>query len=284
MPTSHLSEQARKIPLALRGIPPFPAVAIQLLRTASNEFARLRELSDLIRADAAFSGEILRTANSSLYGLRTNIDSILQATLLLGLERVKAIVVTAAMKNYLGHLLNADWMRACWRHNLACAVIASELAGGTLVEEDAAYTAGLMHDIGRLALGVAYGEQYGDFLLNPTNISENLLECERDLFGMDHCEAGSALASSWELPASITRVIARHHEQILSNEFDILAIVRLACQVADILGFEAFRNSQLPTYVELRAALPEKDRKHLPPEPTDLTLRIASAINAIETT
>jgi hypothetical protein len=51
-----------------------------------------------------------------------------------------------------------------------------------------------------------------------------------------------------------------------------------------VLGFEAFRNPQLPTYVELRAQLPEKDRKHLPPEPKDLTVRIASAINAIETT
>jgi putative nucleotidyltransferase with HDIG domain len=272
------------MPLALRSIPPFPAVAIQLLRTASNEFARLRELSDLIRADAAFSGEILRTANSSLYGLRTDIDSILQATLLLGVERVKAIVVTAAMKNYLGHLLNADWMRACWRHNLACAVIASELAGGTLVEEDAAYTAGLLHDMGRLALGVAYGEQYGDFLLNPTNISENLLDCERTLFGIDHCEAGSALASSWDLPASIARVIARHHEQVISSEFDALAIVSLACQVADVLGFEAFRHPQLPTYVELRAEIAEKDRKHLPPDAKDLTVRIASAINTIETT
>ena len=280
----HLSEHL-KMPQALKRIPPFPAVAIQLLRTAANEYARLRELSDLVRADAAFSSDILRTANSSLYGLRTEIDSILQATLLLGLERVKAIVVTTAMKNYVGGLLNADWMRACWRHNLACAVVAEDLSAGTLVEEDVAYTAGLMHDIGRLALGVGYSDQYGYFLANTANIANAKLEleCERTLFGMSHCEAGAAIASSWELPATIARVIARHHDPVAPREFDVLAIIRISCLVADALGFEAFHHHPPRSYAELREQLPEEDRKRLPSEPDGLTFHIASAINSIET-
>jgi hypothetical protein len=135
-----VSRARTNMPQALTGVPPFPAVAIRALKFISNESGQLRALSELIATDSALSGEILRVVNSPLVGLRNEISSILQAIVLLGLEHVKGVVLTIATKSYLGDSLEIPALRACWRHSLACAVIAKDLAPLSLVEPDVAVT------------------------------------------------------------------------------------------------------------------------------------------------
>src|SRR5215472_15797613 len=94
------SELARK-PWALINLPPFPAVAARILQLLSKEDAGMKELAALIRSDVAFSSEVLTMANSALFTFRNEITGILQATVLLGLQRVKAVALTVGMRSYL---------------------------------------------------------------------------------------------------------------------------------------------------------------------------------------
>ncbi len=260
----------------------FPAVAVKALQAISRERGPLNELSELIASDAAISGGILRMANSALFSVRIEVRSVLQAIHMLGLERIKGVVVTIAMKTYLDGTLEIPALRACWRHSLACAVISEEFAKVGMMEGDVAYTAGLMHDVGRLALIATYPREYANFLARAENEPCDTLERERALFGVDHCQAGRLLVSRWSLPKMFLEVTSRHHEASAAGESSILSTVRRSCKMADTLGFSVVQSCRTRSYEEILQDLPERERSRLPHESSELSQHIASKINSIE--
>ena len=206
----------------------------------------------------------------------------MQAIHVLGLERLKGVVATIAMKSYLGTSLEVPALRACWRHSLACAVLAEKLAGPTSLEADVAYTAGLLHDIGRLALVAGYPGEYANFLASTEMEPSDALQRERELFGIDHCQAGLLLVSRWKLPVAFISVTSRHHEAPVAGEPAVLTTVRRSCRMADALGFNVGYTVQLRKYDEISGELPELVRCRLPREPAELTQYIASKIDSID--
>jgi HD-like signal output (HDOD) protein len=281
MPTTEKSEQKFK-PGSLPEVPAFPVVAIKTLQVMSRERGELSELSELISSDAAMSAGILRMANSALFHIRIEISSVLQAIHMLGLDRVKGVVVTVAMKAYLGQSIEVPVLRACWRHSLACASVAEEFARASFMEADVAYTAGLMHDVGRLGLIAAYPTEYTDFLMNAENEPCDPMERERDLFGVDHCQAGQLLVTRWNLPKIFREVTLRHHDAFIAEDSAILKLVRRSCRMADVLGFGVVHPIQPISYEEILSDLSVRERNRFPKESSELVKRIASKINSIE--
>ena len=269
-------------PRALTDIPPFPIVAIKALQVISSETGQLRELSDLITADPGISAEILRMANSARFTARVEVNSIFRAIHLLGLEHIKSLVVTAAMKSYLGGSLEVPALRACWRHSLACAVIAEMLARLGMLESDVAYTAGLLHDIGRLALVAGYPTLYADFLTHVETQPGDALQFERALFGIDHCRQGRLLASIWKLPAMFGDIAGRHHDAAAAGDSAMLSIVRHSCAMAEVLGFGVVSPLHPKTYQEVLDEIPERERRQIASDPSEVAHFIADKINAIE--
>jgi HD-like signal output (HDOD) protein len=267
---------------SLTDVPAFPSVAIKTLQVMSRERGELSELSELISSDAAMSGGILRLANSALFNIRIEISGVLQAIHLLGLERVKGVVVTVAMKAYLGQSIEVPVLRACWRHSLACAIVAEEFAKASLMEADVAYTAGLMHDVGRLGLIAAYPKEYTDFLIKAENEACDAMARERDLFGVDHCQAGQLLVTRWNLPKIFSEVTLRHHDGLIVGDPAILTVVRRSCRMAEILGFGVVHPIHPISYEEILKDLPDRERNRFPKESSELVHQIASKINSIE--
>ena len=267
-------------PAALKKLKPLPAVAIRLMQLVSTDEVVFRRVAELIRIDAAFSAEVLRVANSALLGRRERVFGILHAVAILGLERLKSLVMMVALRNFLATALEHPPLLRCWRHSLACAVLSEEIAGLCWMDRDKAYTVGLLHDIGRLALLGTYPEDYAQLLETvDRGEADDVLECERAMFGVDHCEAGRWLAVEWELPAEYPDILARHHDPV-RGKFDLLALVKAACLLADALGFQAAGPAPLVTVGDL-GFLPEGVRGKLSPDDS-LMLAIASRINAIE--
>ena len=134
-----------------------------MLLTA-REDAPLTEVQAVLRTDAAFSAEVLRLANSPLMGVRSEIRSILQAVVVLGLDRIKALAAVLSLRLFVTTGKSSEAMRACWRHSLATAILSERLARFVHLDSDACYTAGLLHDIGRLALLRSSPEKYLEVL------------------------------------------------------------------------------------------------------------------------
>jgi len=276
-----ISSQHADKPWALINLPPFPAVAMRILQLLAREDVGMKELSTQIQADPALSSELLKLANSPLFGFRSEVRTVLQATALLGAQRVKALALTIGMRVYLTESFQIPALLASWRHSLATALLGEELARVSLMEKDFAYLAGLLHDIGRLALGMIKPVEYASLLASADKGLAEVLQSERALFGMDHCQAGRWLAESWKLPGEFGEVAARHHAPA-NEKFGIVTLVHHACRMADALGFEAVGSPAPLTFAEVLRLLPERERSRFNPDPKNLSTNIAIKIQSLE--
>ena len=254
--SGELKQQDRKGLLAR--IPAFPPIVLRLLDLLARDDVEIRELVALISSDPAFSVQILRVANSPLFGFRSQIDSLQSALVVLGLRRIRSLCMTLATANHMKAVLHIEELARCWRHMLACALLTEELARCCSAFEDRAYTAGLLHDVGRLGLLLAYPGEYAELLRRADRNTLELLDIEHREMGMDHCEAGRALAEYWNLPPDFQIVAARHHDPNGAAAVDLLTLVHLGCRLADSLGFWVVE--------PLQPCSPEDIQQSLPPQ------------------
>ncbi len=283
MQTREQSDVLAAAPWAHLRIPPFPQIAIRVLQLANNEDVPMRQLGDLISSDPSFASEVLTIANSALYARRAPVNSILQAVALLGLNSLKGVCLTVGVRAYLGKAINHQSLRAIWRHSLACALIAEQLADPASMNKDTAYTAGVLHDIGRLALAVMRPEHYAALLLTHCGSPCSILSAERDLFGLDHCEAGKRLIANWKLPAGFEAVVSNHHSCGQPPEhWNLPALINVSCRMADTIGFAVFPGCERSDFSELLAELPRPSGKRFAGERETLEFEVSSKINAVE--
>ncbi len=271
-------------PWALQNLPPFPWITTKVLQlfSAQSDEVEVKKLVDLIRADATLSSELIRRANSPLYGLRSQVSSLERAITMIGLGQVKSLAATLSMGTYLQKPLKVAVLRRCWRHTLACAMICEELAAGTEVRPDQAYTAGLLHDIGRLALLVNYPQSYADLLSVVLENQLSLVECECDLFEVDHCAAGEFLAAEWGFPADLLNVIARHHDAPDPSHGPVLRLVQAGCSMADCFGFSVTEPSEAWNWEQALQSLPKQAKRYGPYEIDQLRQKVTTKVNALE--
>lgn len=218
-------------------LPPISGVAVHLLSLLAKEEVALNEVAATISADATIAAEVLRAANTAYYGVRGEVTSLQHALTLLGIGRIRALAATIGLRRYLGQALRLPAVQRCWRHSLACAATSEQIAlrlGGNAAD---AYSAGLLHDIGRLALVVAYPTQYPALLDAADARGLELLALERDLLGMDHCEAGHWFTQQLLLPQMFQDIALHHHNPEAVGPTEMLARVGVACRLAEWMGF-----------------------------------------------
>ncbi len=275
--------EARTPPWAYLRLPPFPRVALRVLQLTHNENVQLHELSELISSDPAFASEVLTIANSLLYAPRFPANSVMQAIAVLGATNLQGLCMTVGVRGYMGKTLSLPTMRAIWRHNLACALIADQLASVGQMDRDVAYTAGVMHDIGRLALAVIRPNEYSIPLGAHSGPAASILAAERELFGWDHCEAGRQLIEDWKLPAELEAIVAEHHKpRQKDGSWRMADLINVSCRMADAAGFPAFAGCESMPFAELLDELPARERRlfHATIEP--LAFEVARKINDVE--
>jgi HD-like signal output (HDOD) protein len=269
---------------ALRRLPAFPAVATKLLRVLSRDDADIKQVVELIRADAALSSELLRIVNSPVYGFPGRIGSIQNAITLLGLQTVKSFALTVSMKGFLNTALRLDLLRRLWRHSLACGLICEDLSmvcSASRGPDDRAYTAGLLHNIGSLGLFVAHPRSYGE-LLGIGN-GEDLMDRERKRYGIDHTEAGGWLALNWGLPEEISQVAATHHQAPNQNGiFDLNDLVRVGVLLTESLGFDVVPPAKQYSFADVRSFLPHSAQYRFDPDPSVMMARVTERLDAFD--
>ena len=282
----HMKEEGAsvtKLPWAHLRLPPFPQVAIKVLQLANNENVQLHQLCELISSDPAFASEVLTVANSVLYAPRYPASSILQAIAVLGANTLHGMCITVGVRAYLGKSMSQPSMKGLWRHNLACAIIADRLATVGILDKDTAYTSGILHDIGRIALAVIQPKEYGALLGTHRGSPESILEGERQLFGWDHCETGHELIATWKLPAEFDAIVSEHHGgKRTDGAWGMTDLVKVCCRMADTVGFAAFPGCEVTPYEELLEEVPARERRLFYPELELLKAEVTKTIQAIE--
>jgi HD-like signal output (HDOD) protein len=268
----------------LRQLPPFPAITTKLLRALAHDDSETNEIVSLIRADAALASQLLRVVNSALYATWEPITSIQGAVLRLGFQSVRNFALTVSMKGFLHTTLRFDLLRGIWRHSLACGIICDELAvacsASAYSRNDSAYTGGLLHDVGRLGLFVTYPERYADLLEHAQGA--DMMELEREAFGMDHCEAGGWLAKTWGLPEEVQLAASGHHLPPGLREVGLENLVRLGVLLAEALEFDVVASAHAFTLSQIRAMLPPAAQYRFDPDPVSMKNRITAQMDAFD--
>lgn len=271
------------LPWASFRLRPFPQIAIRVMQLANKEDVPLHILSGLIASDPAFASEVLTVANSPLFAPRSPASSVLQALARLGTRNIQGLCLTVAVRAYLGKSLSQPAMQAIWRHNLACAVIAEMLAGPGTLDKDLAFTAGVMHDIGRLGLSAIRPAEYAKLLRSHRGTAASILDRERELFGFDHCEAGQRLVADWRLPPSFAPSVSGHHEaRQPDGPWDMANLINLSCRMADAAGFQAFEGCEAAEYSELLLEVPAGERQLFEDDLGRLSAEVGSRIESVE--
>lgn len=252
-----------RIPSRLSAVPAFPPIAARLLAVLKQDedSIKVSRVARLISADPIFAGSILQYANSAQFALQQPVSSVGQAVMILGLDRTRQIVAGVATSVYVRTALRVEELRRCWRHTMACAIVAEEIAPLVGRDPGEAYTGGILHDIGRLGLLVAFPKQYERVVREAAQQRLDILDFERERFGIDHTEAGRWLALKWRLPEEFVVVAGRHHDRLEGEDFDLNALVHVACRLADHLGFEVAAPMKPSELEEILLDLPEASRQ-----------------------
>ena len=272
----HIVEPAWK----LEHLPAFPVIALKALQMISGRDTSLLELCNLIRSDAEFSSAILKIANSPLVAFSRNITSVLQAAMLLGFRRLKCVVVTVGLREYL-KAPSTPLIKSCWRHSVACAMIAERAATWSQLDRDFAYVAGIIHDIGRVAMVATMPEAYARVLEEEAGRPQDLLAREREIFGVDHSEAGAAIVRAWNLPEAFLEITSGHHSDG-TRCAGTASVIGPSCTLADAFGFGVAKYRGLRGYMEISKTFPVATWELFPPEPEKFVAEITEEIRVIE--
>jgi len=265
---------AARLPWAHLRLPPFPQIALRVLQLAHNENVSLPQLCELISTDPAFASEVLQVANSVLYAPRYPSNSILQAISVLGANTLQGMCITVGVRAYLGKTMSLPALRA---------LIAERLASQGIIDKDVAYTAGILHDMGRIGLAVVQPQAYAALLNASRGPSAGILDAERELFGLDHCETGLQLVADWKLPREFEPIVSQHHAcRRKDGAWNRAELVKVACKLADAAGYPAFAAAATVPFADLLEELPARERRLFFPDVAALSAEIAERIHAIE--
>ncbi len=272
---------------ALLNIPTFPPVATKLLQLAANDETGAADLVHLLRSDPALAAQIIRHANSPLYGLVAEITALDHAVALIGVRKIRMLALAVISRTYISALAMEDSLRAFWRHSLASALLAERIASRVRVQEDTAYGAALLHDIGRLGLMVAHPQEYPKLLETAAadlaaGTQLDLLERERALFDIDRFEAGEWLARTWNLPQDFREAAGRYDVRAREHIFDLIGVVLWSGRIANSLGYAMLGNPNKPSYDQILQGLPSSLAAYLPTSAEILAARIEKEIAALD--
>ncbi|MBE0621497.1 MAG: HDOD domain-containing protein [Burkholderiales bacterium] len=237
----------------IQRLPSLPAVVVEVLESFEDEHADAGAIGKKIAQDQALSAKVLRVANSSFYGLAGKVVTVQDALVVLGFRNVRILVMAAGVTGSFPAVA-AGWfdLRVFWMHAIVTAVCARTFAADAGIEPDRAFTAGLLHDIGRIVLATCFPDHYRDVAQYRALHDCQPIEAERHVLGLDHAAVGGALAERWKFAPVIQQAVAAHHctqnTGVSGAKPDLAGLVHVADVAAHALDLAGDANELVPQF------------------------------------
>ncbi len=228
-------------------LPALPAVVMELIQSLGDDDMNADQLAKKISNDQALAAKTLRLANSSFYGMSRQVTSITDATAILGLRTLRSVAMAAGLAGSFPATVNGGFdFKAFWRHSIGTALCARALAAALRREEEIAFTLGLLHDIGRLALATAFPEQFAKTLAHQRANDLLPMDAERSVLGTDHASVGGLIAEHWRFSPAIVQAITSHHAPADGDEANLADLLHVADNMAHALDMSRQEDDAVP--------------------------------------
>ena len=211
------SDNLRRIQTYVGAMGSLPATVSKILEVCNNPKTSPIDLDKVIQLDPVLMGRVLKLINSAYYGLGTQVTSLVRAIIMLGVNTVKNLALSTAVIDRFAdkkgfHALNMDGF---WRHSLCVGVTAKHIARKRGIDPKSVeeyFAAGLLHDVGKIPMNDALAEDYVRAMAVADRERLPLNAAEAKVLGIDHCQAGQAVATAWKLSGAIADTEDWHHD------------------------------------------------------------------------
>jgi HD-like signal output (HDOD) protein len=222
----------------LRSIPSLPAIYNELTVALRSETTSLGRIEEIIAKDIGMATKILQLANSAFIGVHGRVSSLRQAVSLIGIETVRTLTLSIHVFSQFDRKSSvASYIPALWDHSVCVATLAQRIAlsetGNKSIAEEC-FSAGLLHDAGKIVLLAEKPKQYLEILSQPIDDPRATEVLEIATFGCSHAQLGAYLLSMWGLPSSLVHAVAFHHRPADAMETSFSTLTAVHC--ADVLS------------------------------------------------
>jgi putative nucleotidyltransferase with HDIG domain len=223
----------------IKTLPPAPRVLSELLVLLNEEEAHAAQIVELIAFDPALTAKVLQRCNNAAAGLGGPVSDLHEAVTRVGFNAIYRLVAMVTGETLLGSEQKGYGIAAgeLWEHSVMSAVAAKVMASKLGGEENLAFTAALLHDIGKLVLSAFLegSELSAPRLRGPSGFS--FLEAEKAVLGVEHAEIGGRVLEEWHFPKNLVSAVRHHHNPAQARPLEQLAsYVHLGDIIAYCLG------------------------------------------------
>jgi len=229
-------------------LPALPAVVGEILGALEDECEPTERIVGRINSDPVLVARVLGAANAATVGARQRVGTLLEAITLLGFNRVRQLVLMTALVSQFHPVRKSFDPTAFWRHSFAVAACSRVLAREAAANEELAFNAGLLHDIGHLFIVIVFPQEYEAILDHVRARDTDIVVAETAVLGMDHGLIGSVMAEHWRLPEAFVEAIAGHHNPDAADNAAFSNIVHVAEILAYALDIGTLPRSVVPAF------------------------------------
>jgi len=216
-----------------------PEIFIRVSELLDDENSSSVQIGKVVETDPSLTSRILKMVNSAYYGFQNTVASISQAISILGRDRIRQILVGAVLGGVFGNMKNKVYfMEDYWHQSVKTAILSRLLCQQSNISEeaDSLFTAGLLHEIGRLILAQKMPELSLEAQQAVENGDEDIYQAEQRIFGYTHCEVGAAFITHWGLPDILAQISKYHHTPEKAEQFvEEVRIVHLAKKIGYVI-------------------------------------------------
>ncbi|MGD2030179.1 MAG: HDOD domain-containing protein [Desulfobacterales bacterium] len=220
-----------------------PHVAIRLTKLISDENSTMQDFENMIKMDPTLVLRLLSVVNSSYYALRQKVDSISRAVVVIGMNNLRNMIVTEALKDIFKESQEESYFsrNRLWLHCAAvsiCSQMISERIFGQNGED--AFLCGILHDIGMIVEDQTERDLFNQSCIAYSQDARSIIDHEKEIIGTDHCELGYILAKDWNLPPEVQEGIKLHHKALKEvSPTSITGIIQLSEYIVSKLDYTA---------------------------------------------
>jgi len=224
----------------VKHVQPFPKVVQRVMEMLDNPETNVKDLAEVIQYDQVITANVLKICNASYFGLPRKVSSLNEALVIVGHNTLKDIIVTSSSARFYKGAVGEGYkleQGELWKHSVAVGILAKHMVKHIKeVDPGAAYTVGLLHDIGKRFLSTFVADDFKQIMIKVVRDQCSFVEAEKELLGVSHAELGGMILKKWEFPEEMQLAVLQHHDPDALKKGPLTALVSLSNALVISMG------------------------------------------------